>query len=123
MKEENITSITVDPDNLPRGKTEWERVRSMTEGEINAAALSDPDAQPATREELDRFRRVVDVQDIRKQLNLSQREFADAYHLSVRTLQEWEQGRIRADITATAFLKAIANDPDGVRKALEQKKA
>jgi len=123
MKKENITRIKVDdPNNLPKGETDWDRVDTMTDKEVHAAALADPDAQPTTEEELKRFRRVVDVKDIRKRLSLSQREFANTYHLSVRTLQEWEQRRIRPDITATAFLTAISNDPEGVKRALDEER-
>jgi putative transcriptional regulator len=122
MKDENITRVRVDnPENIPKGKTDWAKVDAMTEEEVHAAARADPDAQPVTEEELKGFKRVVDVQDIRKRLDLSQREFAKTYHLSVRTLQEWEQRRIRPDTTATAFLTAIANDPDGVKRALEKR--
>jgi uncharacterized protein (DUF4415 family) len=31
---------------LAAGKTDWERVRNMTEGEVEANAASDPDAPP-----------------------------------------------------------------------------
>jgi putative transcriptional regulator len=123
MKEVNITQIKVDPENPPSGETDWEWIKNMTEEEIHAAASDDPDAQPLTEEELSQFRRVVDVASIRKRLQLSQREFAKTYHISLRTLQEWEQKRIRPDITARAFLKAIANDPQGVKRALEKGEA
>ena len=117
MKEENITRVRVDdPKNLPKGETNWAELDAMTDEEVHAAAVADPDAQPTTEEELKHFRRVIDVKDIRKRLNLSQREFAVAYHLSYRTLQEWEQKRVRPDTTATAFLTAINNDPEGVRE-------
>jgi putative transcriptional regulator len=31
---------------LPRGKSDWARLDAMTDEEVVAAALSDPDAQP-----------------------------------------------------------------------------
>ncbi len=40
-------------------KTDWERVKVMTEEEIEAAALSDPDNPPLTDEELKRFKLVL----------------------------------------------------------------
>ena len=33
---------------LPRGDTDWARLDAMTDEEVVAAALSDPDAQPLT---------------------------------------------------------------------------
>jgi hypothetical protein len=59
MTEERITRIVYDPANPPVGETDWERVRKMTESEIDAAARSDPDALPLTEAELAKFRRVT----------------------------------------------------------------
>ena len=61
MKEENITRVTLDPNNPTKGETDWARVDAMTEREVHEAALSDPDAQPTTEEDLKQFKRVVDV--------------------------------------------------------------
>lgn len=36
---------------------------------------------------------IVDVQAVRRELGLSQAEFADAFGISVATLRNWEQGR------------------------------
>ena len=45
MSEENIVKCT--PDNLPNDtKTDWARLKAMTEEEIEANALSDPDNPP-----------------------------------------------------------------------------
>ncbi len=35
-----------------KGRTDWERLGNMTDDEVQAAALSDPDAQPLTDEQL-----------------------------------------------------------------------
>ena len=61
MSEENITRVTLDPNNPSKGKTDWEQVDGMTEEEIHAAALSDPDAQPVTPGELEEFKPVTDA--------------------------------------------------------------
>ena len=45
-------------------------------------------------------------------------EFADRYHISLRTLQEWEQGRSEPDGPVRAYLKVIARAPGAVRRAL-----
>ena len=44
MSEEHIVRRSLDE--VRRGKTDWARVDAMTEEEIDAAARSDPDAQP-----------------------------------------------------------------------------
>jgi len=38
-----------------KSDTDWEAVRALTEEEIHEAALSDPDAQPLTEEELEQL--------------------------------------------------------------------
>jgi len=59
MSKTRITRVTVKKgEPLPRGKTDWARLEAMTDDEVIAAALSDPDAQPMTLEELARMRRV-----------------------------------------------------------------
>lgn len=56
-----------------KGKTNWVKVKSLTEKQIIAAAKSDPDAKPLTRAQLKKFKRVtppkeIDVKAIRKKL-------------------------------------------------------
>ncbi|HYD70063.1 helix-turn-helix domain-containing protein [Azospirillum sp.] len=49
---------------------------------------------------------------------LSQEAFAERYGIPVGTLREWEQRRREPEAAAASYLKAIANDPDAVAKAL-----
>ena len=58
------------------------------------------------------------VRAIREKTGLSQREFADVVHVSVKTLRNWEQGVRTPDGAAAALLTAIRNDPENVLKAL-----
>ena len=62
MSKTGTTRVTVKPgDPLPRGDTDWARLDAMTDEEVTAAALSDPDAQPLTSEQLAKMRRVSRV--------------------------------------------------------------
>ena len=61
MSEEHNTRVALDPNNPSKGKTDWEQVDAMTEEEIHAKALSDPDTQPVTPEELEKFKPVTDA--------------------------------------------------------------
>ena len=54
----------------------------------------------------------------RARTGLSQARFAAVLGVSTRTLQEWEQGRRSPTGPARALLKAVANDPKHVLKAL-----
>jgi putative transcriptional regulator len=93
---------------------------ALTEAEIHAAALADPDAQPLTAERLAKMRRVPRTKSLRRALGLSQEEFATRYHIPVSTLRDWEQGRLEPDAAARVYLTVIAREPDIVRRALER---
>ena len=90
----------------------------MTEAEIEAAAMADPDARPMTPEEMAKARRVPRVKTLRRALGLTQEEFATRYHIPLGTLRDWEQGRTEPDQPARAYLKVIASNPEDVRRAL-----
>jgi putative transcriptional regulator len=100
-------------------KHDWSAVDALTEEQVHAAALVDPDAQPLTEERLAKMRRVPRTKSIRRALGLSQEEFAARYHIPVGTLRDWEQGRFEPDAAARAYLTVIARAPDLVRRALE----
>lgn len=63
----------------------------------------------------------IDVKAIRKRVKMSQAEFARAYGISKRALQEWEQGGRQPDSAARAYLTVIAKEPAVVRRALASK--
>lgn len=100
------------------GKTDWDRLKAMTEEEINAAALSDPDCPPLTEEQLSRFKRVNIVKGIRQRVGMTQAEFAAAFQLPLATVRDWEQERSRPDAPARALLNAIARDPELMRRLI-----
>jgi putative transcriptional regulator len=98
-------------DNLPRDKTDWARLDAMSDDAVMRAALSDPDAQPLTPRQLARMRRVSRVKVLRHRLGMTQEAFAQAFHLPVSTLRDWEQHRSKPDAPARALLLAIERDP------------
>jgi putative transcriptional regulator len=121
MSKKNTSKVVrYSQDNLPPDETDWERVRAMTDEEVMAAALSDPDAQPLTPEQLARMRRVPRVKWLRQRLAMTQVEFAEAFHLPLSTLRDWEQHRSTPDAPARALLLAIERDPKAMRKLLAE---
>jgi putative transcriptional regulator len=60
----------------------------------------------------------VDVKRIRTRARMSQAEFARAFCINPRTLQEWEQGRRKPDATTRAYLAVIAKNREAVLDAL-----
>lgn len=100
-------------------KHDWTAADAMSEEEVRAAALADPDAQPLTPERLALMRRTPRARSLRRALGLSQEEFAACYHIPISTLRDWEQGRFEPDAAARAYLAVIAREPETVRRALE----
>ncbi len=104
------------------GQVDWERVRNTTDEEIDAMIASDPDTAPDMSVGRD-WRRVIsprlpDVRAIRRKLRLSQAEFAKRFGFSVRTVQEWEQGRAIPDGPARILLRVIEQSPKLVERAV-----
>lgn len=62
----------------------------------------------------------VDAKYARKKTGLSQTEFARVLQVSKGTLLNWEQGRRSPTGPARALLKAVANDPVHVVRALNR---
>jgi putative transcriptional regulator len=60
----------------------------------------------------------IDVKQIREAMAMSQTEFADHFGFSVRTLQDWEQGRRVPSGVAKNFLILLKRAPDMVRETL-----
>jgi putative transcriptional regulator len=59
-----------------------------------------------------------DPRAIRERLGLSQSRFAAIIGVSVRTLQNWEQGRRSPEGPAKALLRVVDRDPEAVLHAL-----
>ena len=119
MSKTDTTRVTLKSgEAAPKGDTDWTRLDAMTDQEVVAAALSDPDAQPLTAEQLAVMRRVSRVRVLRQRLDMTQAEFAAAFHLPITTLRDWEQHRSTPDAPARALLLAIERDPEIMRRLL-----
>lgn len=124
MSKTATTRVTVKPGEAPqRGDTDWARLDAMTDEEVVAAARSDPDAQPLTAEQLAKMRRVSRVKALRQRLGMTQAQFAEAFHLPITTLRDWEQHRSTPDAPARALLLAIERDPEIMRRLLADRAA
>lgn len=96
---------------------EWDP--PMTDEEITIAALSDPDAQPVSRERLERMKRVSLATHVRWKLGLSREEFGRRFGIPLGTLRDWELHRSEPDAAAESYLKVIAANPNAVAEALQ----
>src|SRR4051812_24045421 len=68
----------------------WERFDALTDEEVEATALSDPDNLPFTEEQAARMMRVPNVREIREKLGLSLEAFAERFALNPWQVKRWE---------------------------------
>jgi len=95
-----------------------ERLRQMTDEEVHAAALSDPDNPPMTEEELSGFRPALNPRAIREKLGMTQEAFAEAFDLTPRIVRDWETRPWALHQQERVLLRLIETIPDVVREAL-----
>lgn len=108
----------IDLSRKPAGRTDWQKIRGLSDEQIRDAAEADPDAAIATDRELAEFSRVPDVKSLRVRLRMSQAEFAAAYHVRLGTVRDWEQYRVVPDSAARTLLTLIDRAPEIVRELL-----
>ena len=99
-------------------KFDWSEFDALTDEQVLAEAISDPDAQPITAHDSKRMKRKPRCYSIRTELRMTQEEFADAFRIPVGTVRDWEQWRTEPDQAAKAYMKVIAVNPQYVLKAL-----
>ena len=102
-----------------KAKHEWGRADAMTDAQIHAAALADPDAQPLTPERLMGMKQTPRLKIIRRALGLTQEEFAARFQNPLGTLRDWARGTKQPDQMARAYLWVIAGDAEAVQCALQ----
>lgn len=118
MSDKNITRVKLTSTDLPAGDTDWDAIDALSDSDVDQAAQSDPDAPATKPEELSHFQRAVDVKAIRDRMSLTQEQFATTFHLSLATVQAWEQGQSLPDPIARTLLRVIERNPNAVRDAL-----
>ena len=70
-----------------------------------------------------KFETGADVAALRRFICLTQEEFAVALGISVHTLRNWEQDRVRPDGPGLALLRIAARHPRIIRENLESSAA
>ena len=124
MKSNDMVWVDHNPGDPPiETDTDWDAVDALTNEQVHAAALADPDAPPlplGSDEEMAKlgFIHQVNVKKLREGLGLTQEEFAAAYRIPVGTLRDWEQCRKNPDAPARAYLTVISRNPEAVAELL-----
>lgn len=91
---------------------DWCRLDEMTDEEITAAALADPDNPPLTDEQLAQFRRPSLAMKVRHKLRKSREAFAAAYGIPLETLQAWERHQAEPTEVELTYLRLIEREPE-----------
>lgn len=103
-----------------KGRIDLKRIEAATEADIERwkqeDGIDDATLGPA---------RLVtpgpDVRVLRERLGLSQEAFAERFHLSLRTIQEWEQRRRVPEGPARVLLRVIEREPEAAARALARR--
>ncbi len=99
-------------------ETDSMAVDAMSDEEIRAGALADPDALPRTDADFGRMTKLVNVKKLRQRLGQTQEVFAATYRFPLGTLRDWEQRRKHPDAPARAYLMVIDRDPAAIAAML-----
>ena len=59
-----------------------------------------------------------DVKELRKNLDMTQEEFAMLFGINISTLRGWEQGRRTPDGPARVLLRIVEREPEAAMRAL-----
>ena len=98
---------------------DWRRLDALTDEEITAAALKDPDNPPLTDEQLARFRRPALAKRIRLKLRMGRETFAAAYGIPMETLKAWERHEVEPTAVEIAYLRLIERAPELAKVRVE----
>jgi putative transcriptional regulator len=126
MKSKNMVWVDHEPGDPPiETDTDWDAVDALTNEQVHAAALADPDAQPIPRGSDDELAKLglirgVNVKRLRESLSLTQEAFAEIYRIPIGTLRDWEQRRKNPDAPARAYLTVISRNPEAVAEWLKR---
>lgn len=59
----------------------------------------------------------TEIQKLRDDLRMTQREFSARFGIPLQTIQNWEQGSSTPDRPAMAFLNVLSKNPDATLQA------
>ncbi len=97
-----------------RPKLDQAKIASTSERDIRRHMREDGETPTRTP----RIEDVITPQIIRKRLDMTQEEFAEALRIPVATLRNWEQGRNAIDPAARSLLVVVARNPKAALAAL-----
>jgi len=94
--------------------------KSLLKGVNEAVQYASGDKKDFCEHEV-RVPQLVNVKEIRQQLNLNRSDFSKNFGFSIRTIEKWEQGVRNPDTAARAYLTVIAYNSSVVAQALRMR--
>lgn len=67
-----------------------------------------------------RMHHFIGSKEVRKKMDMTQREFSETFGFSLDTIKHWESGRRTPEYAAQLLLKVIAQNPKVVLAAIRQ---
>jgi len=125
MKLKDMISVTHNPGDPPiKTNTDWAAIDALTDEQLHAAALSDPDSQPfplGTDEELAKLglHRIPNVKKLRERLDLTQEAFAATYRIPLAP-SRLGTGAQAPRRPGRAYLTVISRNPEAVARLLQE---
>jgi DNA-binding transcriptional regulator YiaG len=96
------------------GKVNLDVIRNTTDADIERQMIEDNDPQPHELGPACFSGRIL--VELRAKFGLSQEAFSERFGLSLRTVQQWEQGRRSPDGPASLLIFMIAKEPEVVER-------
>lgn len=97
-------------------EVDWDKIDAMTDEDIEQQIADNPEAAPFLNEKQQIGGM---IQMIRRKLKMSQKTFAESFHLSIHALRDWEQGRRKPEQGTLNYLYVIRDNPDIVLRTIK----
>jgi putative transcriptional regulator len=94
------------------------KLKATKVADIARQIAEDPDTAPEVSLDM-----LIAPKNLRRRLNMTQEQFADAIGIPVATLRNWEQGRNSIDPAGKSLLILIARDPESALATLAAARA
>ncbi|HEX5325430.1 MAG TPA: helix-turn-helix domain-containing protein [Acetobacteraceae bacterium] len=114
-----ITRMTLEQIKASRPNVDRAKLDATTEEDIRRYMIEDGEDPDYELRDED----IISPWYIRRRLGMSQTEFADALHIPVATLRNWEQHRVGMDPSTIALMTILAREPEAALRALRRRAA
>jgi putative transcriptional regulator len=113
-----VVRKTLDEIRAARPQVDRAKLDATTDADIARQIAEDRDTAPEVTLDM-----LIAPANLRRRLNMTQEQFAEALGIPVATLRNWEQGRNAIDPAARSLLILVARDPEGTLTALKAARA